>query len=331
MADLLLWLCDEAFGNRHDTLSNSIAQSGRVESIVVLHHHAPRLNLDVNLKLGHIQFQQFLVDGLTVDHILREHAHLISVGDSGHEAKVGSDTGEGIVLMAQCLVEGLAHLFQVFAHRHIADVQTEGEGVDEHTHRIGNPQIRASAADGAEIHFAVVGVTRDDIARGSEEEVSRCNFLLTAEGGSLDIIGRADSLADKALLVSLGQVGRNLARAFTSLQFLGEELLGGLEGVSLLSLLLVADEIEIGIVLFLDGGTVERATYLTNQQIGRTTVEHEVMNIQKQMGSSFRLYDLETVERCFIQVERAHELILIGRQRLIAHLRDGYLDRQTVG
>ena len=271
------------------------------------------------------------MDGQTVDHILREHAHLIGVGDSGHETKVGSDTGEGIVLMAQRLVEGLAHLFQVFAHRHIADVQTEGERVDEHTHRIGNLQIRASAADGAEIHFAVVGVTRDDIARGSEEEVSRCNFLLTAEGGSLDIIGRADSLADKALLVSLGQVGRNLARAFTSLQFLGEELLGGLEGITLFCLLLVADEIEIGIVLFLDGGTVERAAYLTNQQIGRTTVEHKVMNIQKQMDSTCGLHDLETVERCFIQVERAHELILIGRQRLIAHLRDGYLDRQTVG
>ena len=55
------------------------------------------------------------------------------------------------------------------------------------------------------------------------------------------------------------------------------------------------------------------------------------MNIQKQMDPTSGLHDLETVERCFIQVERAHELILIGRQRLIAHLRDGHLHRQTVG
>ena len=61
--------------------------------------------------------------------------------------------------MAQRLVEGLTHLFQIFAHRHIVDLQSEGERVDKHTNRIGNLQVRTSAADGAEIHLAVVGVT----------------------------------------------------------------------------------------------------------------------------------------------------------------------------
>ena len=159
--------------------------------------------------------------------------------------------------MAQRLVESLTHLFQVFAHRHIVNLQSEGEGVDEHTHRVGNLQIRTSAADGAEIHLAVIGVTRDDIARGCEEEVSWCDLLLTAESGSLVVIRRADSLADKALLVCLGQIGRNLTRTFAGLQLLGEELLGGLEGITLLSLLLVADEIEIGIVFFLDSRSFE--------------------------------------------------------------------------
>ena len=71
------------------------------------------------------------------------------------------------------------------------------------------------------------------------------NLLLTAESGSLIVIRWADSLTDKAQLVCLGQIGRNLTRTFAGLQLFGEELLGGLEGITLLSFLLVADEIEI--------------------------------------------------------------------------------------
>ena len=133
------------------------------------------------------------------------------------------------------------------------------------------------------------------------------------------------------MLVGLGQVGRNLTCSFAGLEFLSEELLGRLEGLAVFSFLLVADEVEVSIVLFLDSCSFECGAYLTNQQIGRTTVEHEVMNIHEQVGSTFGLHNLKAIEWCLLQVERTHELILVGRQRLITHLRDGHLDRQTVG
>ena len=115
---------------------------------------------------------------------------------------------------------------QVVGHRHVVDLQAEGKGVDKHTHRIRNLQVRAPAADGREIDLTVVGITRDDVTRGSEEKMGRRDILLTAEGSSTIHFGRTDGLADKALLVALGQVGRNLTAALTSLQFLCKELLG---------------------------------------------------------------------------------------------------------
>ena len=53
----------------------------------------------------------------------------------------------------------------------------------------------------------------------------RSDFLLAAEVGGTFQVGRADSLANEALLCVLGQVGRNLAGTLAGLQPFGKELL----------------------------------------------------------------------------------------------------------
>ena len=56
-----------------------------------------------------------------------------------------------------------------------------------------------------------------------------------------------------------------------------------------------------------------------------------MMDIHEQMDPTFGLHNLKAIERCFLQIERTHKLILVSHQRLITHLRDGHLHRHTVG
>ena len=184
--------------------------------------------------------------------------------------------------MAQRLVESLAGLVEELADGDIVDLQSECEGIDKHTHRVGNLQVGASAAHRTKINLAVVGVARYDVGRGSEEKVCRSNFLLAAECAGLLEIGWADSFADKSLLFGLGQIGRNLAGSFAGLQLLGKELLCCLECIAILGFLLIGHEIEVGVVFFLYSGTIEHLAYLTDKQVGRTTVEDEVVYIHQQ-------------------------------------------------
>ena len=85
LAHLAFRLCHHALRNCHDALGKRIGKPFRIDGIVVLHYHASRLNLDVNLELGHIQLEQFLTDGLSSNRVLRQHAHLIGIGYSRTE------------------------------------------------------------------------------------------------------------------------------------------------------------------------------------------------------------------------------------------------------
>ena len=90
---------------------------------------------------------------------MREHTHLIGVGNRGTEAVVGSDAGKGVVLVPQRLVKGVAGMLQEPVHGHVVDAHAQGERVDKHAHRVGNLEVAATAAHGAQIDIAVVGVT----------------------------------------------------------------------------------------------------------------------------------------------------------------------------
>ena len=99
-----------AVGHSHDALGQRFGQTGAVERIIVLHDNTARLYLNVDLKLGNVQFQEFVSKGLASNFIFREDAHLIGISDGRTETVVAGDACEGIVLMAQCSVEGLTDL-----------------------------------------------------------------------------------------------------------------------------------------------------------------------------------------------------------------------------
>ena len=98
--------------------------------------------------------------------------------------------------------------------------------------------------------------------------MGRRDFLLAAEVCGALQVDRADGLADEALLISLGQIGRNFAGALTGLQLLGKELLRGLESVGLLSSLLIGDKVEIVVGFLLDGLALNGGIDLADKQIG---------------------------------------------------------------
>ena len=71
LANLGIGGCHDAFNNGHNAFCQRRCQSIGVEGIVVLYHNTTRLNLDVDLKFRHIQFEQLLTDGLTANGVLR--------------------------------------------------------------------------------------------------------------------------------------------------------------------------------------------------------------------------------------------------------------------
>ena len=316
--------------HRHDTLGQRCGQLVRVERIVVLHHHATLLNLDAHLELRHIQLQHFPAYGLTTDTVVGNDTDLVGVGDGGEEAVVGSDADEGIVLVAQRLVEGVANLLQVFADRHVVDAEPEGQRVDKHTHGVGNLQVGTSTTDGTEEDVAAVGVTRHHIADGGQEQVGRRDLMLATESGGLVVVDRADGLTDKSRLVALGQVGGNLAGTLAILHPLGKELLGAAEGVAIGGLLLVAREIKIGVALLLDGVAVEQAAELVDEQVHGTAVEHQVVYVHQQVEAAVGLDRLETVKRRTAQIERLHKLVLILGELILRHLTHRHLGRHAL-
>ena len=76
---LVVGLGYHALRHGPDAQCQRLSQLGSVESVVVLHHHASVLNFDVDFKLGHIQFEQFLADGLAGDGVAAQHPHLVGV------------------------------------------------------------------------------------------------------------------------------------------------------------------------------------------------------------------------------------------------------------
>ena len=140
----------------------------------------------------------------------------------------------------------------------------------------------------------------------------------------------ADCLTDKALLITLGKVGRNLAGTLAGLQLLGKKPLSCLKGLTFLGLLLVVHEVKIGIAFFLNGRTIKNAVDLTDEQVSGAAVEYQVMDVCQQMNAALSLHNLKAIERCFLQIERTNKLVLVGSQSLIAHLCDRNLNRYTV-
>ena len=322
-----LGLCSHRLGYGGDALGESLAQLVAVDGVVILHDHAPRFNLDVDLELGHIELEQLLCDRVAAHGVLREHTHLVGIGDGGTEAIVVGDASERIVLVAQRLVEGVACLTQESSHGHVVDGQSQRQGVDKHAHRVADLEVGPAATDCAEIHIAVVGVTCHDIGCCCQEQVGRCDLLLAAEGCHTIMVDGTDNLADKALFGALGQVGGNLAGSLTCLQLLGKELLCLCKLLALLGLLLVGDIVEIGVALSGNVLALEHVTDLVEHQVGRPAVKQQMMHIDEQVRALGRLDHLAAVQWRLLQVERLHKVVLVLLQLVVCHALDGHLHR----
>ncbi len=157
--------------------------------------------------------------------------------------------------------------------------------------------------------------------------MGRCNLLLPAEGSGPLKVGWADRLTDVALIVCLGQVGRNLAGAFTGLQSLGKELLGSLEVVALFCLLLVGHKVQVAVSLLLDGFALQQCVDLAEQQVGRSAVKDEMVHVDEQINTGGSLDDLGAVERRLLQIEGLHKLVFMFQQFIFTHLDDLHIDR----
>ena len=327
VAHLLVGLLHHALNHGSNALRNCVAQSLGVDGVVILHHDASRLYLDVNLELRNIQLEQFLSYCLTVDSVLRQHAHLVGIGDSRPEAIVGSDAGKGVILVAQGLVEGLAGVFEEAGNRHVVNADAQWQSVDKHAHGVGNLEVGTSAAHGAQEDLAVIGVARHHIGCCSEKQMGRGHLLTAAIGSNLVVVDGTHRLAYQALDIALGQVARNLAGTLAGGKSLGEELLRLLERAGVLGSLLVGDEVEIRISFLLHPVALESSANLANEQVGRAAIKEQVVHVKEQMHATRRCHHLKAIERGFLQVEGTHKLVLVAVKLLVAHVSDGHCNR----
>ena len=70
--------------------------------------------------------------------------------------------------------------------------------------------------------------------------------------------------------------------------------------------------------------------YFTDENVGRASVEQQVMDIEQKMNSVFCLHDLETVEWSLLEIEGAYELILVAGQLCSGHRRNRHIDRHCI-
>ena len=231
--------------------------------------------------------------------------------------------------MAECLAEHLGSLPQVILDADIVDAHAKSERVDKHSHRVGNPQVASAAAHRTEIHLTVVCIARHHIGRRGQEEMRWCNLVLPAESAGFVEVSLAHGLANESLLIAVLKVGGNLTGSLTGLQLLGEEPLGGGECLRLLSFLLVVHKVQISVFLFLNGLSFHHGAYLPDEEVGRASVEQQMVDVHQEVCASLGLDYLEAVQRSLLQVEGLHELVLIGIQFLLAHGGDRHLHGYT--
>ena len=86
-----------------------------------------------------------------------------------------------------------------------------------------------------------------------------------------------------------------------------------------LSLLLFGHEVGIRQVLGLHFTTIHQVAQLMQEEVHRTAVDHQVMDVDQQANVVLGGDDLEAVQGSLFQIERLHELALIGLQLLCRH------------
>ena len=316
-------LRDEGVHGVADRLRQAAHELCAIASVVVLHAHR-RLSLVVanvegDAELRDVELEAFHLHLRASTHIVFEHAHLVGEHDLGTEVVVGGNLRERIVFVLQRLVEVAAGQLDEVQDTLLANLAAHRQRVHEHTHGVADAQVRASVADGADADAFLIGETRQGIERRSKGEVGCRDVVLAAEGLHLFEVERCHNLAGVALLKWVGEVAGHLRHALALSQLGVEEVAGSLMLAASLCLLLFGHEVGIRQVLGLHFTTIHQVAQLMQEEVHRTAVDHQVMDVDQQAYMVLCGDDLEAVQRSLLQVERLHELALIGLQLLCRH------------
>ena len=150
--------------------------------------------------------------------------------------------------------------------------------------------------------------------------MSRRDLMLAAEvADGIHVDGRG-SYSDDALVMRVRQVRRNLSRSFYCPQATLEVVTCSGIVSTFLCLFLCHDEGGIAHTLGFYLATVHQVAQLMEEDVVRTAVEHEMMEVGEQIDLLCCLYNLQPVQGSLIQVERLHELEFIVRQLVLTHL-----------
>ena len=154
--------------------------------------------------------------------------------------------------------------------------------------------------------------------------MGRRHIAIAAEGVYGLDVKSGDGLTDSTL-EGIGQVGTNLRSGFHHRQPLLEELGSSLIVCPTLSGLFSCHIGCVTLGFVFNRLTVHDAAQLLQEDVGRATIEHKMMHIHQQIGLLVGNHYLKTIERSCAEVEGLHEILLMLRQLLLAHLLYGYL------
>ena len=107
-------------------------------------------------ELRHAQFQTFHFEGFTLAEVLLGYSELIDILYLWHQAIVGSNLREGIVLVTQRCVKILAHHVQELFDSLVAYFRSNSQRIDEHTRRIVDAQVGTPVADGSYAQLIII-------------------------------------------------------------------------------------------------------------------------------------------------------------------------------
>ena len=314
-----------------DCIGQALHQALGVSSVVIFYVHAVLAiefpDVKRNAELRHIQLEILHLKRCALTLVVSKQPELIGEHDFGSQVVVRSNLGKRIVLVSERRVEVLARLPYELHYALRTDVGAEGKRVDEHAYRALNAEVAATAADCGDAQALVVGEARQGIEHGSQSEMSRRDLMLAAEvADGIHVNGRG-GYSDDALVMRVRQVRRNLSRSFYCPQATLEVIACSGIVSALLCLLLCHDEGRIAHNLGFYLATIHQVAQLMEEDVVRTAVEHEMMEVREQIDLLRRLHNLQPVQRPLVQVEGPYELELIICQLFLAHLSQWDVDR----
>ena len=301
-------------------IGEALHESPAVQGLVVLDKDAfgrfPAIDKDAHgehRRLG----GKVLGGNLGAAHLVGlQQAHLIGHHHLRLETEVGRDLGEGIVFVRAAFREKTVRLFEIIRHLLDTRVTREGQRIDEHTHRVGDSQVRTAVADGADIDLLAAAERAHGQERGGQEIAGGRNAQRQASLGDLPVHGdfqRGHHAGGVALLL----VRQDGAGAFAACHLLLEERGRSGEFLAFLRGFLVRGIIVISIVFRVRIHAVHGGAEFRHEDVHGTAVEDQVMEIGEQVQAFARLHDFSAVQGAFAEIERLQEMGLAVREVLL--------------